>query len=171
MISFKKLRIWTLAFIVSVSCSQINQTSLADEEKYILEIHHALRDHHFKKDSTKFVNQLADHFISVNKGNISTPSHEELITRYSSYFSSVEFEKWDDVSEPIIRFSDDATMAYSVVDKMVVVTYPDDDGNTIRGTTHFAWTAIYRKYEGEWKIDCVTSTNKPETSSPTGDRE
>jgi hypothetical protein len=162
-----KFIIWVLALIVSVSCSRIHQISLEDEEKAILEIHHALRDYHFEKDSIKFANQLADHFISVNHGNISTPSREELISRYNSYFSSVEFEQWDDLTEPVIRFADDASMAYSVVDKIVVVTYPDDDGKTIRGTTHFAWTAIYRKYEGEWKIDCVTSTNKPETSSPT----
>jgi len=26
---------------------------------------------------------------------------------------------------------------------------------------YFAWTVIYIKYRNEWKIDCVTSTNKP----------
>ena len=52
-------------------------------------------------------------------------------------------------------------MAYTIVDKIVTVNYEGEDGATIVDSTHFAWTAIYRKYGTEWKIDCVSSTNKP----------
>ena len=85
----------------------------------------------------------------------------ETISRYHGYFSSVEFLKWDDVSKPIIKFSNDGRMAYTIVDKIVAVAHKDEIGNTIEGKTHFAWIAIYKKYDNQWKIDCVTSTNKP----------
>jgi hypothetical protein len=119
------------------------------------------REYHFNKDSIAFANQLSENFISVNKGKITTPSKSETRSRYHGYFSAVEFVKWDDVSEPIIRFSDDGSLAYTIVDKIVTITYKDSLGNSVQGETHFAWTAIYKKYHDQWKIDCVTSTERP----------
>ena len=143
-----------------LSCTPVEKPSLEEEKQKILELHHAQRAIHFNKDSIAFVNQLSNQFISVNKGEITRPKREETLSRYNNYFSSVEFVKWDDVTEPIIRFSDDGSMAYTIVDKIVTVTYKDEEGNKQEGETHFAWTAIYTKHNGEWKIDCVTSTNK-----------
>ena len=84
-----------------------------------------------------------------------------MISRYHNYFSEVEFVKWDDVTDPIIRFSDDGKLAYAIVDKIVKITYEGENGDLIDDETHYAWTAIYKKYGDEWKIDCVTSTEKP----------
>ncbi|MEQ8583293.1 MAG: nuclear transport factor 2 family protein [Marinoscillum sp.] len=132
-----------------------------EETSKIMALHRAQREYHFGKDSVAFAHQLSDQFISVNRGSISTPKRQETISRYHGYFSSVEFIKWDDLAEPIIRFSDDGSMAYTIVDKIVVTTYEDENGDTVEGSTHFAWTAIYKKYGDEWKIDCVTSTEEP----------
>ncbi|MHC4379142.1 MAG: hypothetical protein ACYS26_21285, partial [Planctomycetota bacterium] len=108
--------------------------------KEILALHNAQRGYHFQKDSIAFANQFSDQFISVNRGLISTPSKEETISRYNSYFSSVDFVKWDDLNEPFIKFSDDGTMAYTVVDKIVQVNYNADDGSVLTDSTYFAWT-------------------------------
>ena len=56
----------------------------------------------------------------------------------------MEFVKWDDVTKPIIKFSDDGSMAYTVVDKIVLVTYEDEKGNMKEEKTNFAWTTIYK---------------------------
>jgi hypothetical protein len=159
--SIKKIFPLTLVLFLSLSCNEVQEISLSQEKNKILKLHNAQRDYHFNKDSIAFANQLSNNFISVNKGRISFPKKEETISRYNGYFSSVEFVKWDDVTEPIIKFSDDGSMAYTIVDKIVVVTYKDENGNTAEGETHFAWTAIYKKYGDEWKIDCVISTNRP----------
>ncbi|MEP2024141.1 MAG: nuclear transport factor 2 family protein [Reichenbachiella sp.] len=144
------------------SCNQKKEVSLQKEKEKILAMHHAQRDYHFNKDSVAFADQHSMNFISVNRGKITRPKREATIARYNSYFSSVEFVKWDDVSEPIIKFSDDGSLAYTIVDKIVTLTYQDENGETVEGSTHFAWTTIYKKYGTEWKIDCVTSTNIPE---------
>lgn len=149
----------TILMILVTSCKK-ETFSIEEEKKNILAQHNAQRGFHFEKDSIAFANQLSDHFISVNKGIISKPKKEATISRYHGYFSSVEFVKWDDVTPPIIKFSDDGSMAYTIVDKIVTVTYKDKEGNTQTGETHFAWTAIYKKYGDEWKIEAVTSTNK-----------
>ena len=41
------------------------------------------------------------------------------------------------------------------------MTYKDEEGQEIKGTTNYAWVAIYKKYDEEWKIDCIASTNQP----------
>ncbi|WP_242155708.1 nuclear transport factor 2 family protein [Aestuariivivens sediminis] len=147
-------------FALFVSCSNQTGFDRDKETKAILELHNLQRDYHFNKDSISFANLLSKNFISVNKGIISRPKKSEIISRYNNYFSSVEFVKWDDISEPVIKFSDDGTLAYTIVNKIVKITYNNEKGETIEGETHFAWTAIYRKYGNEWKIDCLTSTEE-----------
>jgi hypothetical protein len=162
MTSIKKVFLFAIIPFLFFSCDNYQKTSISDERDKILKLHNEQRDYHFNKDSIAFANQLSDNFISVNKGKISMPKKEETISKYNGYFSSVEFVKWDDETEPIIKFSDDGSMAYTIVNKIVVLTYEGDDGNRIEDKTHFAWTAIYKKYDNEWKIDCVTSTDKPQ---------
>lgn len=160
-IFIKSIFPFILVLFLCISCSKKVPFNQQKETKEILKLHNAQREYHFNKDSIPFANQLSDAFISVNRGVISQPKKEETISRYNRYFSSVEFVKWDDVSEPIIRFSDDGSIAYTIVDKIVEVTYKGENGETTKGETHFAWTAIYKKYGDQWKIDCVTSTQKP----------
>ena len=147
--------------LLLLACSEPATFDESVERAKIIALHQAQRDYHFNKDSIAFVNQFSDNFISVNKGVISHPKKAESVARFHQYFSSVEFLQWDDVTEPIIRFSADRSLAYTIVDKIVTVNYPDENGNPYKSETHFAWTAIYKKYDGEWKIDCVTSTERP----------
>ena len=154
-----------IPMLLSLSaCNEQPKASIAAEKVKILQLHHAQRDYHFNKDSIAFAQQLSDDFISVNKGKITSPKRAATIARYNGYFSAVTFLKWDDVTEPIIKFSDDASMAYTIVDKIVVVNYENESGEIVEGKTHFAWTAIYKKYGEEWKIDCVSSTERLDVS-------
>ena len=148
--------------VLFLSCQHEDHFDMEKERQAILKIHNDQRENHFQKDSVAFASQHSEDLIIVNRGRITTPTKEETIKRYHNYFSSVEFVKWDDVSEPIIRFSDDGSLAYTIVDKVVETIEDDENGNKINSATHFAWTAIYKKYDGEWKTDCVTSTQIPD---------
>ena len=156
-----KLYLISLLIVLCFSCNKPVSFSIEKETANILKLHHAQREYHFNKDSIAFANQLSKNFISVNKGEISKPTKEATISRYNNYFSSVEFVKWDDVSEPIVRFSDDGSLAYTIVDKVVRVAYKNENDSLVESETHFAWTAIYKKYDNDWKIDHVASTDKP----------
>ena len=147
--------------ILVASCTQ--EVSFNEEQALseILHLHHSQRDHHFGKDSISFVQQLAHNFASVNAGVISFPSKKATLSRYHRYFSSVDFRRWDDVQEPIIRFSDDFSLAYTIVEKLVELEYENEYGEVSLDSTHFAWIAIYRNTHDGWKIESVVSTNKP----------
>jgi hypothetical protein len=147
--------------LLTVSCKDKIQFNLDEEKAEILRLHHLQRDYHFQKDSTAFTDLFSANFISVNRGVITFPKKKETLSKYHSYFSTVDFVNWDDVAEPIIRFSEDGKLAYTIVDKIVKVRYPEVTGELVEEETHFAWTTIYKKYDNEWKIDCVTSTETP----------
>lgn len=149
-----------ISYLAIFACAEPRGFDKEGEKAKILELHNLQRDYHFKKDSLAFVNQLSDDFISVNRGEITQPERAETLARYHAYFSSVEFVKWDDVSEPIIKFSEDGSLAYTIVDKIVRTRYKNKAGEEVEGETHFAWTAIYRKTAEGWKIENVSSTNR-----------
>ena len=150
---------YILLSLILTSCVD-QKLSRMVHEKEIMKMHEAQREYHFQKMSEEFAGQLTDDFISVNRGELSQQSFEEHKARYDRYFASVEFEKWDDTEKPIIRFSDDHSLAYTIVQKDVIVRYPDDNGTILRDRVHFAWLAVYRiQKDGNWKIESVASTN------------
>lgn len=59
--------------------------------------------------------------ISINRGEITISSPTKDKTGFENYFKTVNYLVWDDLREPIIRFSDDGSMAYIIVEKDVVV--------------------------------------------------
>lgn len=151
---------------VLLSGCRNNRTDLTSERNEILKMQRAQRGYHFNKDAEAFAGQLAEDFISVNRGEVTRPSYNESLARYQNYFNSVEFVRWDDIRDPVIRFSDDGSLAYTVVRKEVVVRFENDEGVRVEEHTRFAWTSIYRKENGNWKIEHVASTNAPSEISP-----
>jgi hypothetical protein len=148
-----------IMLLISTSCISDDYKKEATTQE-IRAMHEAQRKYHFEKMSEEFAGQLSEDFISLNKGELSQQTYEEHKSRYDQYFGSVEFEVWNDTEEPIIRFSDDYSLAYTIVQKDVVVTYPDENNKELRDSVHYAWLAVYRKNDkGEWKIESVASTN------------
>jgi hypothetical protein len=137
-----------------------SKPDLEKERQTILSMLQAERKAHFDRNVDLFMSEFAEGMISVNKGEVTTPTKELNKERIGKYFGSVRFIEWDDTAEPIIRFSDDGSLAYAIVQKDVIVTYPDSTGKALNDTTHYAWSSIYRKQNGQWKVECNISTNK-----------
>ncbi|MEI2737500.1 MAG: hypothetical protein V9F01_01795 [Chitinophagaceae bacterium] len=149
-------------FIINLllfSCSS-GKTDFAVEERAIRNLLLQERKAHFDKDTKLFTSEFADSMLSISKGKVIMATKNENEKRIEKYFSSVNFIKWDDVAEPLIRFSSDGLMAYAIVQKQVVLSYPDSMGKSFVDTTNYAWISIYRKEKGQWKIETNISTNK-----------
>lgn len=156
-------KIWLISIIylalqILLSCKQ--NADQSREKKMIREMLVTERKAHFEGNADMFINEFADSMISVNKGVVRIPERKEQRDRIGSYFSSMEFIKWDDMTEPIIEMSPDGKMAYAVVQKRVVVRYPDSTGTQITDSTDYAWVSIYKKINNDWKVVCNVSTNK-----------
>ncbi len=143
--------------VLLAACSE--KSDLEKSRKEITDLLQQERKAHFEKNVDLFVSEFADSMISVNKGKVTKLSVEQNKKRIEPYFSSVEFIKWDDVAEPVIHFSDDGTLAYAIIQKQVILSYPDNSGKKFIDTTNYAWASIYRKQKGEWKVECNISTD------------
>lgn len=141
--------------IMVYSCKQV--TGFKEDKQAILELHEAQRKAHFKKDIAFFAHHSnTEDFIEVNRGLVRKPKPSEIAVRFENYFNSVDFIKWDDVTNPIISFSDDGTMATVVVDKLVVVR--ELATNKI-DSVKYAWLSVYKKQNGQWLMHRMGSTN------------
>jgi hypothetical protein len=158
-IFFMQFLFLALICLVSFSC-QHKPVDLEMEEKSIRRMLQTERKAHFDRNVDLFINEFSDSMLSVNKGIVMKATPQERREKINGYFRSIEFIKWDDVAEPIIRFSDDGSLAYAVIQKQVIVSYPDSLGKKIIDTSDFAWASIYRKQKGEWKVECNISTSK-----------
>ena len=149
-----------LLFVLIISCT-VDQTN-PDDRALLEHLHQQQRNAHLSKNAKMMVDQFTEDFISVNRGKIdSVYIRSEDSLRIQTYFNNVSFKKWDDVTPPKVRFSDDGSLAYTIVDKLVVLETIDSTGRKMEESTRFAWVAIFRKQDsGAWKIECVVSTNQ-----------
>jgi len=154
------MKYMTSFLLLSFLAACNSKPDLEKEKKTILSMLQTERKAHFERNVDMFISELADGMISVNGGEVSTDTKDLHKKRIGNYFGSVQFIKWDDTAEPIIRFSDDASLAYAIVQKDVILTYRGSSGKALNDTTHYAWASIYRKQNGEWKVECNISTNK-----------
>ena len=146
------------------SCKNHADINLEEEKGKILELHHLERQYHLNKMAEELVGLQTDDFTSISAGEIYKPTRTEGIAMFSDYFSAVDFESWDDITEPVIKFSDDFTVAYVTVKKNVVIRFKDENGRDTTESTEFAWVSIYKKVNNLWKMDLIASTNKARSS-------
>ena len=154
------LLVIAIVLLQSLACSNAHSTDFENEKNKILELLELERKYHLEKLASELVNLQSDDFTTINAGEVFKPTKEEGIDMFSNYFSSVEFINWDDIAPPVIKFSEDLTVAYVTVQKKVVIKYVDEIGEQKQQATDFAWVSIYRKVEGVWKLDLIASTNK-----------
>lgn len=148
-----------ITFLLS-SCNSISTPGFEKEKKEILQLEAKQRGYHFTKNVKAFTDLFSEDFLSINKGTITKPSRKNSYEMFDQYFKSSEFVKWNDNKAPVIRFSNDGSVAYVAVDKVVIVKMLNGNRKGMMDTTNFAWLTVYKKFKNKWKIDCVTSTNK-----------
>ena len=153
--------LWFL-FLVIIMAGCSNKPDLEKAHEEISALLLSERKAHFDKDIDAFISNFADTVISVYDGEVTKNTPADNKARFGPYFKSVEFIKWDDTAPPIIDISDDGKLAYAVLKKTIVLTYPDTLGNPLIDSANYSWVSIYRKFDDKWKVVCNASTYEPQ---------
>ncbi len=132
----------------------------SEDVNELLRAHYRGRAAHFGRDAAAIYSDFADEYFNLGNGNITSPSREDGRRRMQAYFDASTFLEWDDITPPVIRVSDDGSMAYVLVHKKVRLLDKNDGGK--EKVEVFAWSATLRKVAGKWKMTSVTSTRTPE---------
>lgn len=145
-----------LLLCIFQSCQ--TKPDLDAEKKAILALHYEQQKAHLEKNVALLLGDSTADYIEVNRGVVRKPTYAENFKRFKAYFEAVEFVAWDDVSPPVISISDDATMATSVVEKLVITRAKS--GEPGLDTSHYAWLAVFKKVKGKWQLHRMGSTNR-----------
>lgn len=107
----------TLALLFVASTAFASAQPSADLEKEtaeLLRLHKSDREAHFKTDVDALLQNSPGEMISVSRGKISRSSQADARKMFTGYFRDAKYYEWDDVEEPIIRISNDASMAWMI---------------------------------------------------------
>ena len=126
----------------------------------LLRMHYRDRAAHFARDAAAIYSNFADEYFNLGNGQISSGDREAGQKRMQAYFDASTFLEWDDITPPVIKVSNDRSMAYVLVHKKVRLLDKNDGGK--EKIEVFAWSTSLRKIGGKWKMTSVTSTRTPE---------
>ncbi len=140
--------IGALFVLISINCQRAPDFEALRSE--ILELHKATIDAHWNKDVDFFVKDLADDFLSVQNGEIQRPQKDEIIARMSDYLNHTTFSEYQDLQEPIIGFSKDGSVAWSIVQVKVAGKRTMDDGTERDLDFICAWITLYERQGDKW---------------------
>ena len=126
----------------------------------ILDLHRQEIEAHWNKDSTFFTRNISENYTSVSRGEIHKPSREEIESKFSDYLDNTTFKEYRDLQEPIIDFSNDGSVAWSIVRVKVLGIRKMNDGTERELDFICAWITLYRRQNDKWiRLGEVSSFN------------
>lgn len=152
----KILCVHVLFFTVFMAC---NREEAINDHATLLALQEQEQIAHLTKDVPLFLEVFHDTVCQIKNGTVSYHTKDELSERFTRYFAMVDFIKWQDSHTPEITFSQDHSMAHVLVQKRVELIVKDSALTVEK--TDFAWTELWKKRHGRWKLYSVTSTDKP----------
>jgi len=124
---------------------------LEEEKKELLELHRKDRRAHFENNAELALSDKVDHgFISVRNGAVTQRDKSDFQKRLESYFKNAKYYEWDDLEPPIVRISDDGSMAWMIVRVRVRRTQQNSSGAAIEEKFIYAGISAYEKRSGKW---------------------
>jgi hypothetical protein len=125
----------------------------------LLEFQDQERLAHLRKDVPLMVEMLHDTVCQIKGGKVTWFTKAEMASRFTQYFSMVDFIKWEDSSPPVVTMSDDHSLAHILVQRHVELTVKDSLSTVEK--TDFAWTELWKKKNGRWRLYTIATTDRP----------
>lgn len=152
-----------LLFVACAACASAESSAdLAKEKAELLRLHKSDREAHFKTDVDLLLQNSPEEFISVSRGKISRSSEADSRRMFTAYFRDAKYYEWDDLEEPIIRISKDATMAWMITRVRVRRVQKNAEGAEKEEKFVYAGIMTYEKRDGRWgRVANVSTFEQP----------
>ena len=158
----KPVTLILLALAYAVCASAQPSADLEKEKAELLRLHKADREAHFKTDVDALLANSPEEMISVSRGKISRSSKVDARKMFTGYFRDAKYYEWDDVEEPIVRISNDASMAWMITRVRVRRVQKNPDGAEKEEKFVYAGIMTYEKRDGRWmRVANVSTFEQP----------
>ena len=146
----KPVTVILLVIACAVCATAQPSADLEKEKAELLRLHKSGREAHFKTDVDLLLENSPEEMISVSRGKINRSSMADTRKRFMEYFRDAKYYEWDDVEEPIIRISNDASMAWMITRTKVRRVQKNADGAEKEEKFVYAGIMTYEKRDGRW---------------------
>jgi hypothetical protein len=126
------------------------KTDIEREVQVLLELHKQSRAAHFATDVEAAIAGLAEEQIIVRDGGVRRMTVGDLRQTMTGYFAGATFHEWDDIQPPIVKVSDDASIAWMITNTQVRLTKAGEDGGESEMAFVYAGILTYEKRDGRW---------------------
>ncbi len=151
-----------LSVALAASASAQPSADLEKEKAELLRLHKSDREAHFKTDVDALLANSPEEFISVGRGKINRSNKDDVRKMFTGYFRDAKYYEWDDVEEPIIRISNDASMAWMITRTRVRRVQKKADGSEQEEKFVYAGIMTYEKRDGRWvRVANVSTSEQP----------
>lgn len=131
---------------------------LEGEEGELLKTHRRDRQAHFQTDADLLLTDHSEEFISVSRGKLNRPKKTEARKMFQAYFRNATYHEWDDLEPPVVRVSNDGSMAWLITRLKVRRTQKDAAGADKEEKFVYAGIMTYEKRDGKWVKTANVST-------------
>lgn len=148
--------------LVPLNAEAQRKVDRADEVEQLLKIHESDRRAHFETSAKRIMEHATDEFISVSNGKIQRTTRAENLKFFEEYFKGAKYYEWDDLEPPIVRVSNDASMAWMIVRTRVHRVQTPSGGTATERRFVYAGIMAYEKKGGRWVRVANVSTFEPQ---------
>jgi hypothetical protein len=158
----KALLVILLFLVGAVYAGAQPSPNLEKEKSELLRLHQSDREAHFKTDVDQLLENAPEEFISVSRGKINRSTKADTRKMFTGYFRDAKYYEWDDVEEPIIRISNDASMAWMITRTRVRRVQKNAAGEEKEEKFVYAGIMTYEKRDGRWvRVANVSTFEQP----------
>ena len=146
----KPVTVILLVIACAVCATAQPSAGLEKEKAELLRLHKSGREAHFKTDVDLLLENSPEEMLSVSRGKINRSNKADTRKRFMEYFPDAKYYEWDDVEEPIIRISNDTSMAWMITRTKVRRMQKNADGEEKEEKFVYAGIMTYEKRDGRW---------------------
>lgn len=115
----------------------------------ILAAHEEILQAHRDNDVEILMRGAAEEYTLVTRGEVVYPTIDDRKSRFSEYFGMTEFTKYEDSIPPIVKVSEDGSLAWLIA--RVSVSGIQTIGEQEQALDFVsAWIELYEKQNGHW---------------------
>jgi len=136
----------------SIADYRAPESVLTDEQR-LLRLHRIVMDDHYFGDASGMKTMNAEPFMVVTEGEVLTMSDAESDAGLDRIMATRDYTVYDDTIRPIVKISQDGTLAWVTVRVYAKGVRFDGEGKPA-GPLEFtsAWTELYEKVDGRWQM-------------------
>lgn len=127
-------------------------TEFQNDEQQLIKLHRMIMDGHLSESKDFFNPIVADSFTVVSSGEVFVNEGNAANEQMNKILSNRNYLVYDDLIRPMVKISDDGSLAWVIVQVYAKGIRYNEKLETI-GSMEFtsAWIELYEKMDGKWK--------------------